>query len=101
MVVASHFNEPSPGSTSLEHQRQADANALRIAALMLMEEGLEKGFHYFALHLRVAILELESQMGTALPSPPLTPLSDLPKPARRKPEISSRLRTLIRGAPQE
>jgi hypothetical protein len=74
----------------LNIERLNDARALHAAATMLMTEGLERDFHFFALHLRVAIVELEDQMGAlAPPSPRLTPLSGYPKAQRRKPEIST------------
>jgi hypothetical protein len=78
-------------------ERLKDARALHGAAVMLMTEGLERDFHFFALHLRVAIVELEEQMGAlAPPSERLTPLSDFPKALRRKPEISTQLANIIR-----
>jgi hypothetical protein len=79
-------------------RRLQDARALHAAAVMLMTEGLERDFHYFALNLRVAIVELEDQMGAlAPPSQRLTPLSDLPKNLRCKPEVSDAMAQIIRG----
>jgi hypothetical protein len=80
-----------------EIERLKDARALHGAAVMLMTEGLERDFHFFALHMRVAIVELEEQMGAlAPPSQRVSPLSNLPKALRRKPEISAQLASLIR-----
>ncbi len=80
--------------------RLNDARALHAAAVMLMTEGLEHDFHFFALHLRVAIVELEDQMrALAPPSPRLTPLSDLPKALRCKPEVSDAMAQIIRKGP--
>jgi hypothetical protein len=82
---------------NLDLERLKDARALHGAAVMLMTEGLERDFHFFALHMRVAIVELEEQMGAlAPPSQRITPLSDLPKALRRKPEVSPQLASLIR-----
>jgi hypothetical protein len=78
-------------------ERLREARALHGAAVMLMTEGLDRDFHFFALHLRVAIVELEEQMGAlAPPSERLTPLSDLPRALRRKPEVSTQLADIIR-----
>ncbi len=90
LVVAS-----SPSDTS---GRLNDARALHAAAVMLMTEGLERDFHFFALNLRVAIVELEDQMGSlAPPSQRLTPLSDLPKALRCKPDVSDAMAEIIRN----
>jgi hypothetical protein len=76
--------------------RMADAQALHAATLLLLAEGLEKGFHYFSLNLRVAIVELEDQMQSLAGPAKLAPLSDLPKSSRRTPRVSVGLRDLIR-----
>jgi hypothetical protein len=76
--------------------RRADATAMHAAITMIMVEGMEKGFHYVALHLRVALLELEAHMVDQPKAVP-APLSDLPKAARRKPRISKQMRALIQG----
>jgi hypothetical protein len=79
-------------------RRLNDARALHAAAVMLMTEGLERDFHFFALNLRVAIVELEDQMGAlAPPSQRLTPMSDLPKALRCKPDVSDAMAEIIRN----
>jgi hypothetical protein len=99
MNIEHSVADPRRSSKTSQNDRMADARALHFATTMLLGEGLDKGFHFFALHLRVAILELEEHMGpseTLTPATKLAPLSDLPKSARRKPRISASLSQLIR-----
>jgi hypothetical protein len=61
---------------------EADALALYAATAGLLEEGREKGFHHYALHLRVAMLELEAILGKT--------------ERARRPRTSAAMRQLIR-----
>lgn len=71
-----------------------DARALYAATALLMDEGRLKGFHYYALHLRVALMELEPLLAAT----PMAELpSSLPAAQRRKPNISDVMKKLISG----
>ncbi len=70
--------------------RLADAEGLYAATAMLMAEGRDKGFHFFALHLAVALRELEDQVGRPMPAA-------AERQTRLKPKASAAMRRLIRG----
>jgi hypothetical protein len=87
-----------PPASDVDLQRLANARALHAAAVMLMSEGLEKEFHFFALNMRVAIVELEDQMGAFAPSSQrVAPLSSRPRLARSKPKMSENIAHLLRS----
>ena len=73
---------------------QNEARALYAATAMLMAEGREKGLHYFALHLRVAMLELEPLIGDVEPMPP----AHMPKARRQKIRLSDEMKRFIAGS---
>jgi hypothetical protein len=72
--------------------RRDEAKGLYAATAMLMAEGRDKGFHFFALHLCVALRELEDQLGQPLDMD-LPPFQPLP----RRQRASAAMRRLIRG----
>jgi hypothetical protein len=74
-----------------EATRHEEAQGLYAAAAMLMAEGREKGFHFFALHLCVALRELEDQVGR-----PMDAATSSGALVPRKP-ASAAMRRLIRG----
>jgi hypothetical protein len=72
---------------------QDDARALFAATAMLMAEGREKGLHYFALHLRVAMMELEPFLGDEMPL--LAPA--LSRPKRQHLRLGDEIKRFIAG----
>jgi hypothetical protein len=85
-------NSPHAANAQVAHplpDRLDIARALYGATAALLEQGQAEGFRFYALHLRVALQELEThiaEMGSAIPAP-----SRLP----RKP-ASAAMRQLIR-----
>jgi hypothetical protein len=94
ILMNSESTEPNSRARRFDADapRQADAEGLYAATTMLLAEGRAKGFHFYALHLAVALRELEDQAGLPLrTAPPPTSL------ARQRPKISAAMRRLIRG----